>query len=130
MPVQITVSDQSLSGEVQGSLRLDLLTTRITLRELIRRRVYEEVLDFNARRNDTGTPLVEISEVEATLNGRGSISRSLDWQKQVALAVKAFKDNRYFVLVNDRQVDDLDAEIDLKFNTQVAFVRLPQLVGG
>ena len=44
----VTIFDETLSGERTASLRLDLLSSTITARELIRRRVYEEVQEYHA----------------------------------------------------------------------------------
>src|SRR5205807_9397876 len=44
---QLTISDQTTAGETTGACVLDLLTERITVRELIRSRVYQEVQDYN-----------------------------------------------------------------------------------
>ena len=46
------------------------------------------------------------------------------------VAEKAFEQNGFFVLVGGKQVDDLDAELDLGVDTDLCFVRLVPLVGG
>jgi hypothetical protein len=43
----ITIQDQTTTGKTTGELTLDVLTERLTVRELIRSRVYQEVQDFN-----------------------------------------------------------------------------------
>ena len=130
----ITIYDETLPGERTASLRLDLLTATITLRELIRRRVYEEVQDYYA------TPptavfrgLVTPTPVEATLNGPKSEAkpkRRMDWEAQYEKALAAFNRNGFFVLVGDRQIESVDEEIALKVDTEVSFVKLVALVGG
>jgi hypothetical protein len=131
MSVVVTISDQSLSGERTGSLKLSLLTSNITLRELIRRRVYEEVQEYNAAMPEYFKGLVEPTEAERVLNGyRIRKGRKIDWEEQFKKAVTAFEQNGFFVLVDDRQAADLDEEITLKIDTDIAFVKLVPLVGG
>ena len=129
----ITIYDETLPGERTASLRLDLLTSTITLRELIRRRVYEEVQDYHAAPDAAVfRGLVTPTPVEAALNGvkPAPAKRRIDWEAQYEKALAAFARNGFFVLVGDRQVESLDEEIQLKVDTEVSFVKLVALVGG
>jgi hypothetical protein len=56
MPTTLTVRDETTSGDTLREFALELLTERITVRELIRSRVYQEVQDTTAssRRSSTG----------------------------------------------------------------------------
>jgi hypothetical protein len=49
MPVLLTVRDETATGQSLHSIDLEFLTERITVRELIRSRVYQEVKDRNVR---------------------------------------------------------------------------------
>src|SRR5689334_22319102 len=48
----ITVRDETITGNSVGAFPLELLTERITVRELIRSRVYQEVQDYNRKTPD------------------------------------------------------------------------------
>src|SRR5687768_9236295 len=50
MPTTLTIYDETSSGERTGELTLDFLTERVTAREIIRARVYQEVTERNAQR--------------------------------------------------------------------------------
>ena len=134
MTTSVLIYDETLPGERTASRRLDLLTSTITLRELIRRRVYEEVQEYHAAPpSAVFTGLVTPSPVEAALNGpkpEHAPKRRLDWEAQYEKALSAFARNGFFVLVGDRQVESLDEEIHLKVDTEVSFVKLVALVGG
>ena len=134
MSMTITLYDETLPGERTASLRLDLLTSTITLRELIRRRVYEEVQDYHAAPpTAVFRGLVTPTPVEAALNGPKSEpkpKRRIDWEAQYEKALTAFNRNGFFVLVGDRQIESLDEEIALKLDTEVSCVKLVALVGG
>ena len=131
MPATLTVRDETSSGDVTGELVIDLLTERITVRELIRSRVYQEVKDYNARRPELFRGLVQPTDAERTLNGyRVRKGRQIDWQKQFELAVDAFGRNGFLVLLDDRQLESLDEQIEVTPDTVVTFLKLVPLVGG
>ncbi|BDI28225.1 hypothetical protein CCAX7_002760 [Capsulimonas corticalis] len=131
MSHQITIYDETLSGERTPSLSLDLMSSTITLRELIRRRVYEEVQDYNASTPEYFQGFVQPTDAERALNGyRVKERRRIDWETQYNRAIQSFLGNGFFVLIDDRQIEDLDTEIQLKLKTQVSFVKLVPLVGG
>jgi hypothetical protein len=126
----LTVRDETAAGRAVGSLVLDA-PDAISLRELIRLRVREEVARYNAQPTDRFHGLVRPTEAEEDLNGYRMRGRTpIDWEKQADAAVTAFSRNGFFVLVADRQVEDLDEVLTLDEASEVAFVRLVQLVGG
>jgi hypothetical protein len=58
----ITIRDETLggaapdtpaTGRADGGLVIDFLTERVTVREIIRSRVYQEVEDYNRRKPET-----------------------------------------------------------------------------
>jgi hypothetical protein len=136
----LTIRDETASGSVTNELTLDLLDETITVRELIRSRVYQEVDEHNRRVRQAkaeGTPfngLVTPTAVEKQLNaGRGTgrpVAREIDWKKQFEAACEAFGRNGFFILVDDKQAEDLDEKITLRATSTVSFVKLTPLVGG
>ena len=131
MATTLTVYDETPTGERSGGLKLEFLTEQVTARELIRRRVYEEVQEYNLKQPDYFRGLVQPTDAERVLNGyKLRQRRRLDWEQQYARAVEAFERNGFFILVDDRQVEALDEEIPIRLNTEVSFVRLVPLVGG
>ena len=127
----ITIRDETLTGQSIAEYPLDLLTERVTVRELIRSRVYQEVQDYNRRKPETFRGLVQPTDAEQTLNGfRVRDHRQIDWTKQFDRACDAFERNGFFVLVDDRQPEALDEEITVGPDTRVSFVKLVPLVGG
>ena len=49
MSVTLTVRDETTAGEIYHERPLEFPSERITVRELIRERVYQEVQDFNRK---------------------------------------------------------------------------------
>ena len=123
--------DETTAGDRSDAWHLEIFEERLPLRELIRRRVFQEVAEHNARDGDTFRGLVQPRDTERTLNGfRMREHRHIDPQAQFDLAVEAFSRNGFVVLVDDRQVEDLDAMIDLRLGSTVTFLKLVPLVGG
>lgn len=131
MSMTLTIRDETLGGESLREWSLEVLTERLTVKELIRSRVYQEVQDYNLKRGPVFQGLVQPEEAEKTLNGwKLKKPRLLDWKKQFDRAIEAFEKNQVLILVNERQAESLDEEIVIEPQTQVSFLRLTLLVGG
>ena len=52
MSVTVTVRDETLAGAPYHEIPLEFPAERITVRELIRERVYQEAQDFNLAQNE------------------------------------------------------------------------------
>ncbi len=127
----VTILDEWTPGGGATEWALELLTERVTVRELIRSRVYQEVTEYNARQAGLFRGLVQPRDAERTREGfRLRSPRRIDWTEQYESALDAFARNGFLLLVDDRQVTDLDAEIELRHDTDVSFLRLVPLVGG
>jgi hypothetical protein len=75
--------------------------------------------------------LVQPTEAERTLNGyRLRERRRIDWQQQYDKALKAFQGNGFIILVDGRQLEELEDEIELRPDSQISFLKLVPLVGG
>ena len=136
MSVTLTVRDETTAGEVYHERPLEFPSERITVRELIRERVYQEVQDFNLKHEaQVFHGLVQPTDAERILNGRPTeyrlkAHRAIDWRPQFEQAIEAFDRNAYFVLIDDKQAESLDQEFVITRGTQVSFVKLTLLVGG
>jgi hypothetical protein len=128
----LTIRDQTAAGKSVSETVVEFLTERITIRELIRGRVYQEVQDYNRHRPEVFRGLVQPTSAEKALNGEYRLRepREIDWKAQFDKACDAFERNGFFILIGDRQAESLEEEVVLDPTTQVSFVRLTQLVGG
>ena len=121
----------SIGKKPENGFTVRVAGEMITVRELIRLRIFQEVEDYNHRQPEVFQMLVQPSETERTLNGyKFHKPRPIDPQAQFEKAIKAFEGNGFIVLVDDRQVTSLDAEIALRPDTTVTFLKLVPLVGG
>jgi hypothetical protein len=133
MNATLTVRDETTFGfNADGyDFTISLPAEVVTARELIRERVRQEVEGYNARQPEYFRGLVQPTDAERTLNGfRLRKLRALDWREQYDRAVEAFHRNGFILLVDDRQVEDIDALIEVKPRTTVTFLKLIPLVGG
>jgi hypothetical protein len=136
MPVALTIRDETASGQAFNELPLEFPTERITVRDLIRERVYEEVQDFNRKVDQqVFCGLVQPTDTVRVLNGNRSeyrlkSRRQLQWKSQFEKAIEAFDRNGFLVLIDHKQAESLDQEFVIGHGTQVSFVKLTMLVGG
>lgn len=136
MSITLMVRDESATGESYNELPIELASERITVRDLIRERVRQEVNEFNRRQGEQNFQgLVQPTDTERVLNGRRiefrlKTPKQIDWTEQYARAVDAFGRGGFFLLVGDKQVEDLEQELIIDPDTRVSFVKLVPLVGG
>ena len=101
----------------------------MTLRELIRVFVQQEVKRFNESGSEAFRGLVQPEESERILKGVRE-RPVLDWEKQFDKAITAFKGNGFLVLLDERQITDLDETLHLTPQSQLTFLKLVPLMGG
>lgn len=136
MSVTLMVHDETAAGQVYHEIPLQFPSERVTVRELIRERVYQEVQDFNRNRDQrVFRGLVQPTDAERVLNGNRTEyhlkkHRRIEWKPQFEKAVEAFNRNGFLVLIDDQQAESLDQEVVIGHGTEVSFVKLTLLVGG
>lgn len=129
--MQVRILD-SRPGSASVLIDFPCEAERITLRELIRRRVSFEVERHNRDRPEVFVGLIQPEMSEQILNGTSSklrCYREVDPERQVARAVRAFAEQRFVVIAGGRQIESLDEELDLG-RGEVEFLKLAPLMGG
>ena len=131
MAAVITIWDETPIGKPVRSFKLELASARISVRDILKRRIQEEVRQYNEELPGYFHGLVQPTDAESTLNGyRMRQRKQIDWEDQYQKALKAFENNGFFLLVDDRQVEKLDDEFAVTADTRISFVKLVPLVGG
>ncbi len=131
-------TDETLAGQKVHSFHVETLNERLSVREIIRARVWQEVQDYNTGQQAVAFQgLVQPTATETKLNesrvpkeAKHGAFKPIDWQKQYEVALRAFETNGFFILINSRQAETLDEEFDVEPETEVSFVKLVPLVGG
>jgi len=122
MSSTIIVHDMKLTGKIYNQTKLVLQERQITLEELIKERVLQEVASHNTFSLGKAFPGLVQPVVED--------SSTIDAKKQVAIALKGFQENRFFVMVNDKQISSLSELLTIENDTRISFLKLVLLIGG
>ncbi len=129
--MQITISDDTLTGVRNHALMIEVPERIHTVKELIEQRVIQEVERYNQRVTERFHGLVEPTDAEFKLNAYAHKKvKSIDPEKQVYVALDAFQKNRFFLFIDDEQYDDLQSTFMPRPDMHVSFIKLVQLVGG
>ena len=125
----LVIKDEAASGKVLNEIALKFENEYISVKELIAKRIENEVDRYQ---NDLASyktkGLVLPTDFEKRLNKKQS--KQIDVEKQIYVALDAFNNNGFFILIDDEQVDDLDQKFLVDELTKVSFVKLTPLVGG
>ncbi len=123
--------DEVIPGQLAPAESVLLPRASTTARDLIRSRVQQEVERHNQSLPEVFCGLVQPEESERILNGfRMKSRRPLDWKAQFERACAGFERNGFLLLVDGRQIGELDEPIDLRIGSEVRFLKLVPLVGG
>lgn len=129
--MDILISDELLNGTVTKQFNLVVSEEIVTAKEIIEQRVLAEVDEYNKKLPEYFMGLVEPSDSEKTLNGyKLKKKKIIDAEKQVYIALDAFQKNGYFILIDDKQINELNQKIELKQYSKISFIKLTPLVGG
>ncbi|MEL7312396.1 MAG: hypothetical protein AAFN07_12840 [Pseudomonadota bacterium] len=132
MQVNLKIVDETTSGQVYNETVLQLASRRVCARDVIEQRVRQEVQKFNdAKKKDLFSGLVQPRDTEKELNGyRFKKEKTVNADEQVEIALSAFSENRFFFLLDDKQVESLDDEFGITDSTKITFLKLIPVVGG
>ncbi len=98
----LMIHDETASGTLLNQVCLLLEEPSITVQELLRRRIEQEVESFDGN----------AGEGVFHLQPAGSHA-----------ALRPFRDHGFVIFINNRRVDDLSQEVEVSPNTSVRFVR-------
>ena len=133
MLTKLLIRDETTAslGKTEHTFTVHVSGEKISIRELIRQRVTQEVEEYNSRQPAVFRMLVQPSDTERTLNGfKFHKPRLVDPDTQYEKAIEAFEGNGFIVLVDNYQIESLDTEIAFQPETSVTFLKLVPLVGG
>ena len=141
MSAVLKVIDKHLGKPEEPSFELRLVSERITARELIRRRVDDEIsqvrkglLECSGRGGSGRSFLIRLEPgcVEAALNRPRQAPEppAMEPAVEAEAAFEAFGARRYILLFDGRQVEDLDENLIVTPGSEAVFYRLTPLVGG
>lgn len=108
-----------------------------TVRELIVQTVISCVNSYNERARTGENHTKALSERQvADMAGIGKIAFGINYggkeqplDKAIDNALQSFEDGIYRIFLNDSELEELDAEIDVSENDSLTFIRLTMLAG-
>ena len=141
MGINIRITDEHFGKSKLSIFEIEYPSEDVTIREIITRRVEEEVARVSHTLQNPNHIKVEHRMFLAGLTklspevllNQDSITKPrkpIDVVSAVENAYKAFNAGKYFVLVNDLQYEKLDDKVKLTQNSEVIFLRLTPLQGG
>ena len=134
MSSTLTIFDRTtanMHGKPEQTFTLTCPEDRLTVRELLRLRIWQEVEAYNQQQGDLFKGLVQPGETERTHNGYlMRRPRQIDVDVQYQLAQQAFDENGFIVLVGERQAESLDETFAIEEIGEITFLKLMPLVGG
>ena len=112
-------------------------TGDLTLRALLGHVVRQEVARFKTRQAERRLLRVLTErQIEDGLakgkvdSGGSTLDQNVDVDAAIAAAIEAFQDGLYLIVLDERELKDLDAPISLTESSRLTFVRLSLLAGG
>lgn len=128
---QVPLSMEPAAGSATGGV--------LRLRDLLTQIIRQEVRAFTERQEEQRLVQVLSSQAieEAAVRGKivmGSLDdhppTEVNEDAASAIALLAFTDGLYFVFLDDVQQQDLDAEVLVRPDSRLRFIRLVALAGG
>jgi hypothetical protein len=129
--ITLNIKDETATGKIFNEVTIQLASEMVTVQEIIEARVAAEVRAYNKKTSGFYSGLVQPTDAEKALNGYKLKPRQqVDEEKQVYAALQAFKQNGYFVLVDNIQATELGQMLVINNKTDISFIKLTPLVGG
>lgn len=121
----LVIQDETPTGSILHQFKIRLSKKHLTVKELIRERVFQEIEDYNYHRSGCFHGLVPPDFAEPVLNGyRLHKWDRIDPEKQFGLAMDIFMNKGFCILVDEERLEDPDQPIEVQARTRVSFLRL------
>jgi len=139
--MKITIAEEILGQGIIKTTVVDLATSESTLKEIIAAKVETTVNTINNDISSVKSNYHFSSDEELRLNREILDEKNrqlqkrlekleLDAEKETYIALKAFQNNTFFVLIDNKQYSDLEESVKLTDKSQIKFIKLTQLQGG
>ncbi len=130
-PEQFTVKirDESVPRSEVVEALLALSSAKLTARDLIAERVRMEIDRRLLTQDGRIAPALIAPTEKETLLNRMTL-KVVNIEAKIEVALRAFEANGFILLVDDKQIESLDTQIELTPETVVTFLKLTPLVGG
>nr|WP_321235944.1 hypothetical protein [uncultured Psychroserpens sp.] len=124
----IKIQDESAAGDILNEITLKFNEEYITVSNLIKARIESEITHYESNVKSYKNGLVIPEQLETRLNNKKP--KPIDAEKQLYIALDAFNNNGFILLVDDEQVENVNQKVLVDKSTVVSFIKLTPLVGG
>lgn len=130
---QVTLQQQSMLGNIEKYISLEIPTVSTTLRMLFEQHIQARLLAWQC---NPKAALPVRGAYEQTLNDTNPQIQLAAWRErfsvdaQLQQAIHLFQRKHFMVLVDERQIKDIDEEFALAEHSTIQFIRLIPLIGG
>ena len=124
--INIQLQSQTLLGTVEKYQNLVISSEQTTLRKLITDHIEARYLVLAPKIEQINTR----TDYEKTLNTEKAQNRFSELEIQLEEIFELFRKNRFLVLVDDCQINDLDENFQLSTHSTIQFIKLIPLIGG
>lgn len=124
----LTIKDETAAGDLLNQILLQFESEYITVEALINARIAAEIERYQKDSHNYKNGLVLPTNLEKRLNQK--TAPQIDVEKQCYIALQAFQNNGFFILVDDEQVETLEQKVLVDDSTDITFIKLTPLVGG
>jgi len=139
--MKITIAEEVIGQGIMDTIEVHLPMDKLTVKDIITAKVEATVNSINTDSNVVKANHHFKSDEEKRLNQqlletknkelqKRIESLKLDAEKETYVALEAFKNNMFFIIIDEKQYSDLEEEVLITNQSQVKFIKLTQLKGG
>ena len=127
----LIIHDEDVRGNRIHTLRVANNDESLSVGDILKRRIENEITRFNLQRPVCFFSLVQPKNSEITPRGfRLREHRAIDWETQFQAAIEAFDKKGFIVNINGKDVQGLDDIIDTSDVVEVVMIRCMEIVAG
>ncbi|MCJ8314763.1 MAG: hypothetical protein HRU38_21560 [Saccharospirillaceae bacterium] len=127
----IKIRDENLAGQIINEIDLTFDAINVSILDIITQRVLQEVESYNLKSAEYTNNLVQPTDMEIQLNNSSKRPKKLiNAEEQIEVALNAFQNNGFFILINNYQAETLEERVVINDNQVISFMKLTPLVGG
>ena len=127
----IRIKEETSGGNIVSEMKVKLASEMVSIKDIIEAKVNAQVEAQYQQLAGIYNGLVEPVETEKMLNVfTERPAEKINTEKQVNAALDAFRQNSFFMLIDNIQAESLDQMVVINDKTEVSFLKLTSLVGG
>ena len=139
--MKITIAEEVIGQGIMDTIEVNLPMDKLTVKDIITAKVEVTVNSINKDPSVVKSNHHFSSDEEKRLNQqllekkdkelkKRIESLKLDAEKETYVALEAFQNNMFFIIIDEKQYSDLEEQVVITHKSQVKFIKLTQLQGG